>query len=71
MESKGFDTPEKQKSVKGDNLKQVKTKAQSIKGAYLGCLCLMMADKRYELVNKVFHKGFLVENNNTPRTCWP
>ena len=47
--SKGYDTPEKQKTVVGNNLQTLKTASlKSAKGAYLGCLFLIMSNKRYK-----------------------
>ena len=68
MASKGFDTPEKQPTVVGGNLKKMKIAAlKSQKGAYLGCLYLMMADERYTPVKKLLHKGLLADKQQYPR----
>lgn len=37
------------------------------KGAYPGCLFLMMANNRYEPVKKILHKAFIVEKQQHPR----
>ena len=62
MVSNEFDTAEKQKAVVGEELKKYNTAAlKSAKGAYLGCLFLMMSDERYKPMKKFLHKGFLAE----------
>ena len=38
-----------------------------MKGTYLGCLFLMMADKRYKPVKKFLHEGFLAEKQQYPQ----
>ena len=40
---------------------------KSAKGAYLGCLFLMMANERYKPVKKFLHEGFLAEKQQYPR----
>ena len=40
---------------------------KSRKGAYLGCLFLMMANERYKPVKKFIHEGFLAEKQQYPR----
>ena len=68
MVDKRFDTPTKQKNLKGNDLKMTKTEAlKSSKGAYLGYLFLMMADDRYEPVNMFLHEGFLADRHQYPR----
>ena len=60
--SKGYDTAEKQKTVVGKELKKYKTAAlKLVKGVYLGCLFLMMANERYKSVKKLLYKGLLAE----------
>ena len=62
MVSNGFNTTEKQKAVVCEELKKYKIAAlKSAKGAYHGCLFLMMADERCKPVKHFLHEGFLAD----------
>ena len=66
MLKKGFDIPKNQKTVKD---KDKRTKEEALKtrqGAYLACLFLKMAAKRYAPVKKFLHEGFLAEKQQYP-----
>ena len=64
---KGFDAEEKLKTLKEEELKKMKAEVSKTSSmAYLGCLLLMMADKKYKPVRKFLHKDFLVEKQQYP-----
>ena len=55
MVKKGPNTPEKQKSTEGEGRAKMKMDVlKSSKGAYLGCLFLIIAEKRYKPVKSSY-----------------
>ena len=58
----------KQKTMKDEDLKKRKEETRKTnRGAYLGCLLLIMANERYGSVKHFLHKEFLAENQQCPR----
>jgi hypothetical protein len=64
---KGYGMNEELKTLKGEKLNKMKSKAlKSRSGAYFGCLFLMMADKRYKPFRRFLCKAFLAEKQQYP-----